>query len=150
MLQWLMIKEEYQLAIIQETGLSKGRSISRLIPNMAANKPNHIDVQPLPGVDYIGSSIALWGSPDSTALMDVVQNIVKSEKLPYPTINGKWVKDPAAYVPDALTSGGLYDSTISYTSRLGFKAISLYDQGFIKPDRGNKVILMERILKKSR
>ncbi len=121
---------------------SRDRTVNRqiyfsLIPNMAVNKPNHIDVQPLPGVDYIGSSIALWGSADSTALLDVVQNIVKSERLPYPTINGKWVKDPAAYVPDVLTSGGLYDSTISYTNRLGFKTISLYDQGFLKPDRGN-------------
>lgn len=112
-----------------------------LIPNMAANTPNHLEVQPLPGVDFIGSSIALWGSPDSTALMDVIQNIVLSEGLPYPTFNGKWVKDPAAFVPDAITSGGLYDSIISYTSQLGFKAISLYDQGFIRPDRGNKAYL---------
>lgn len=122
---------------------SRDRSIERevyysLIPNMEANTPNHIEVQALPGVDYIGSSVALWGSPDSTALMDVIQNIVLSEGLPYPTIDGKWVKDPSAYVPDAITSGGLYDSIISYTSRLGFKAISLYDQGFIRPDRGNK------------
>lgn len=121
---------------------SRDRSLKReiyfsLIPNMAANTPNHLEVQPLPGVDYIGSSIALWGSPDSIALLDVIQNIVLSEGLPYPTINGRWVKDPAAFVPDAITSGGLYDSIISYTSRLGFKAISLYDQGFIRPDRGN-------------
>jgi hypothetical protein len=109
-----------------------------LIPNMAANVPNHLAVQPLPGVDYIGSSIALWGSPDSTALMDVMQNIVLSEGLPYPTINGKWVKDPTAYVPDVLTSGKLYDHMIAYTEQLGFKAISLYDQGFIRPDRGNE------------
>lgn len=108
-----------------------------LIPNMEANIPNHLQVQPLPGVDYIGSSVALWGSPDSTALMDVIQDIVLAEGLPYPTIDGKWVKDPAAYVPDALTSGGEYDSIIAYTSRLGFKAISLYDQGFLRPDRGN-------------
>ncbi|MDF2190322.1 hypothetical protein [Paraflavitalea sp. CAU 1676] len=108
-----------------------------LIPHMAANVPNHIEVQPLPGVDYIGSSIALWGSPDSTALMDVVQRIVLNEKLPYPTVNGKWVKAPAAYVPDLLTSGKRYDSTIAYTKRLGFKAISLYDQDFLRPDRGN-------------
>ncbi len=122
---------------------SRDRSFKRevnysLIPNMAANTPNHIEVEPLSGVNYIGSSIALWGSPDSTALMDVVRNIVTSESLPYPTINGKWVKDPAAYVPDAITSGGLYDSIISYTAQLGFKAISLYDQGFVRPDRGNE------------
>jgi hypothetical protein len=108
-----------------------------LIPNMEANTPNHMQVEPVPGVDYIGSSVALWGSPDSTALIDVIQDIVLSEGLPYPTIDGKWVKDPTAYVPDAITSGGLYDSIISYTSRLGFKAISLYDQSFLRPDRGN-------------
>lgn len=108
-----------------------------LIPNMEANVPNHLEVQPLPGVDYRGSSVALWGSPDSTALLDVIRNIVLSEGLPYPTIHGKWIKDPAAFVPDAMTSGGVYDSIVPYTHRLGFKAISLYDQGFIRPDRGN-------------
>ncbi|MEZ5038524.1 MAG: hypothetical protein R2828_01470 [Saprospiraceae bacterium] len=122
---------------------SRDRSIPRevyysLIPNMAANTPTHLQVQPLPGIDYIGSSIALWGSPDSTAVMDVIQNIVLSEGLPYPTFNGKWVKDPASFMPDAMTNGGLNDSIISYTSQLGFKAISLYDQGFIRPDRGNE------------
>jgi hypothetical protein len=109
-----------------------------LIPNMDANTPNHLEVQPLSGIDYQGSSVALWGSPDSTALMDVVQDIVRTEGLPYPTINGKWVKDPTAFVPDVMTGGMLYDSIISYTRQLGFKAISLYDQGFIKPDRGNE------------
>lgn len=108
-----------------------------LIPNMPANVPNHIDVEPIPGVDFIGSSVALWGSPDSTALMDVIRNIVLSEGLPYPTVRGKWIKDPAAYCPDVMTSGRLYDSIISYTSRLGFTAIHAYDQGFLRPDRGN-------------
>ncbi len=83
---------------------SRDRTKSRqvhysLIPNMPANIPNHIDVEPIPGVDFIGSSIALWGSPDSTALMDVIQDIVLSEGLPHPTVNGKWIKDPAAYWP---------------------------------------------------
>ncbi|WP_140939384.1 hypothetical protein [Sphingobacterium lumbrici] len=109
-----------------------------LIPNMPVNKPNHLQVQPLAGVDYIGSSIALWGSPDSTALMDVIQDIVLKEGLPYPKVNGKWIKDPAAYVPDVLTEGGLYDNMIEYARRLGFKAISLYDQGFVRADRGNE------------
>ncbi len=108
-----------------------------LIPHMAVNSPNHQEVQPLPGIDYVGSSVALWGSPDSTALLDVIQNIVLAEGLPYPTFNGKWVKDPAAFIPDALTSGGLYDSIVPYTHQLGFKTISLYDQGFIRPDRSN-------------
>ncbi len=108
-----------------------------LIPNMPANTPNHIDVEVL-GVDFIGSSVALWGSPDSTALMDVIQDIVQSEGLPYPTVNGKWIKDPAAFVPDLMTYGNQYDSIISYASRLGFKSIHAYDRGFLRPDRGNE------------
>ncbi len=109
-----------------------------LIPFMEVNSPRHIEVQPIPGVDYIGSSVALWGSPDSTALMDVINDIVLSEGLPYPTFNGKWVKDPAGYITDVITSGRLYDSIISYTERLGLKCISLYDQEFVRPDRGNE------------
>lgn len=108
-----------------------------LIPNMKANTPNHLQVQRVPGVDFIGSSVALWGSPDDLALMDVIQTIVLEEGLPYPTIDGRWVKDPAAFAPDAWANGGRYDSLISYTRRLGFKTISLYDQGFLNPDRGN-------------
>ena len=95
---------------------------------MPANIPNHIDVEPIPGVDFIGSSVALWGSPDSTALMDVIQNIVLSEGLPYPTV----------YSPDVMTSGNQYDSIISYTAKLGFPAIHAYDQGFLRPDRANE------------
>lgn len=61
-----------------------------LIPNMPANTPNHIEVEPVPGVNYIGSAVALWGSPDSTALMDVIQDIVKKKVFPIPpsTANG--------------------------------------------------------------
>ncbi|WP_290795819.1 hypothetical protein [Flavihumibacter sp. UBA7668] len=122
----------------QSRDRSKEREVFfSLIPHMDANIPNHIQVQPLPGVDYIGSSVAFYGGPDSIALIDVIQTIVKSEKLPMPTFNGKWVKDPSGFVPDAMAAGNLNDSIISYTERLGFKAISLYDQGFLRPDRGN-------------
>ncbi|MBV4357488.1 hypothetical protein [Pinibacter aurantiacus] len=134
------VDEKGRISIAYQSRDRSGkREISfSLIPNMAANIPNHIDVQPLPGVDYIGSSVALWGSPDSTALMDVMQNIVLSEKLPYPTFNGRWVKDPASFVPDAMSAGNLNDSIISYTHQLGFKAISLYDQGFLRTNRANE------------
>lgn len=109
-----------------------------LIPFMPANLPNHQQVQPLPDVDYTGSSIALWGSPDSTALLDVIQNIVLSEKLPYPIVNGKWIKDPARYLPDALvTDGEKYDSIVSYVSQMGFKAIETGVYPFLKVDRAN-------------
>lgn len=108
-----------------------------LMPNKVNNEPNHIEVEPLPGVDYIGSSVALWGSPDDKALMDVIENVVLSEGLPHPTVDGKWIKDPTAFVPDVICHGNRYDSIISYTRQLGFKAISAYDLGFVRPDRGN-------------
>lgn len=109
-----------------------------LIPNMPANIPNHIQVEPIPDVDFIGSSVALWGSPDSTALLDVIQAIVLAEGLPYPTVDGRWVKDPSAYKPDLMTYGNQYDSIVSYADRLGFKSIYAYDLGFLRPDRGNE------------
>ncbi len=109
-----------------------------LIPFLKNDEPNHQEIQALPGVDFIGSSIALWGSPDSTALLDVIQDVVLSEGLPHPTINGKWVKDPARYIPDVTTSGNLFDSTISYVSQMGFKAIEANDLPYFKVDRGNE------------
>lgn len=106
-----------------------------LIPMLPTNIPNHQEVMPVPGVDYIGSSIALWGSPDNTALMDVLQNIVLSEGLPHPKVNGKWVKDPARYIPDVTTEGNLFDSIVSYTKQLGFKAIETNDLPYYRVNR---------------
>ncbi len=106
-------------------------------PIFANNEPNHLQRQDVPGVDYIGSSIALWGSPDDIALMEVIQEIVLQEGLPYPTFQGKWVKDPTSFMPDVFTYGNLYDSIPSYTKQMGLKVISAYDQGFLKPDRAN-------------
>ncbi len=107
------------------------------VPIQANNEPNHMLRQDVPGVDYIGSSIALWGSPDSLALMDVIQNIVLEEGLPYPTFAGRWVKDPTAYRPDIITYGNLYDSIASYARQMGLKAILAYDHPFLQPNRGN-------------
>lgn len=109
-----------------------------LIPQLPTNKPNHIQVEPLPDVDYIGSKIALWGSPDSIALMTVIREMVQSEGLPYLTVNGKWVKDPAAYIPDISTSGNNYDSVISYAQQLGFKAIQFEDLPMFGVDRNDE------------
>lgn len=119
---------------------SRNRSVPReicysLMPDKENNQPNHMEVEPIPGVDFIGSSVALWGSPDDIALMDVIRNIVLSEGLPYPTVNGKWIKDPTAFVPDIICYGNKYDSIVSYADRLGFKSICAYDLGFIRPDR---------------
>ena len=106
-------------------------------PILANNEPNHMMRQDVPGVDFIGSSIALWGSPDSTALMDVIQDIVKAEGLPYPTFQGKWVKDPTSFMPDVRTYGNLYDSIASYVKQMGLRVVHAYDHPFLHPDRGN-------------
>ena len=107
------------------------------VPIQRNNEPNHLQRQDVAGVDYIGSAIALWGSPDSTALMDVIQDIVRAEGLPYPTFQGRWIKDPTAYMPDLLTYGREYDSIPSYARQMGLKVISAYDQGFIYPNRAD-------------
>ena len=107
------------------------------IPIQQNNEPNHMQRQAVPGVDYIGSSIALWGSPDSLALMDVIQNIVLEEGLPYPTFQGKWVKDPTAFMPDLFITGNPYDSVASYAKQMGVRVIHSYNQPFLQADRGN-------------
>lgn len=116
---------------------SRKRTIAySLIPHMPANVPNHIEVEPIEGVGMVGSKIALWGSPDSTALMDVIQDIVIKEGLPYPKHNGKWIKDPTAYKPDVMVRGTEFDNVIDYTSRMGYAAIYAYNS-FLHPDRAN-------------
>lgn len=107
------------------------------VPILVENEPNHLMRQAVPGVDYINSSIALWGSPDSIALMTVIQDIVLKENLPYPTFQGKWVKDPSAFKPDLVSYGNQYDSIASYAKQMGIKVLLAYDQGFLKPNRGN-------------
>ncbi|MBB2147453.1 hypothetical protein [Pedobacter gandavensis] len=127
----------------------KGKTILfSLIPQLQANKPNHIEVEPLPEVDFIGSAIALWGGADSTALMSVIQNIVQSERLPYPKVNGKWIKDPAAYLPDIMAAGNDYDSTLAYAGRLGFKAIQLEDLPMYGVDRADNGFIDGRSFEK--
>ena len=117
---------------------TKRNILFSLIPFLKSDEPNHQEVQALPGMDYIGSSIALWGSPDSTSLLDVIQNIVLSEGLPHPILNGKWIKDPARYIPDVTTEGNQFDSTLTYVSQLGFKAIEANDLPYYKVDQGNE------------
>lgn len=107
------------------------------VPIQQNNEPNHMQRQAVPGVDYIGSSIALWGSPDSLALMDVIQHIVLAEGLPYPTFGGKWVKDPTSLMPDLFITGTPYDSVASYARQMGVRVIHSYTQPFLQADRGN-------------
>jgi len=105
-------------------------------------QPFHIERQAVPNVDVIGSSVALWGSPDSTALIDVLQTIVKSAHLPYMECKGvpfktstnKWLKDPARWRPDVFWTGGNMDSALSYTQQLGFQDIQAENLGEFYPN----------------
>jgi len=128
-----------RISIVQHaTDWEKPRDIFfSLMPKMEANKPAHQHVLAVPRVDYIGSEVALWGCLDTIALMTVIQDIVKSEELPYPMLNGKWTKDPARYIPDVSWVGSTYDSAISYTYQLGFKGIEGWSLGEFYPNRSN-------------
>ncbi|MGH2645585.1 MAG: hypothetical protein ACRDE2_16665, partial [Chitinophagaceae bacterium] len=136
-----------RISIVQHaTDREKPRDIFfSLMPKMEADKPVHQHVLAIPGVDYIGSAVALWGCPDTIALLTVIRDIVKSEGLPYPMLNGKWAKDPARYIPDVSWVGRTYDSAISYTYQLGFKGITGESLGAYYPDRADGGNLSLRI-----
>lgn len=96
-----------------------------LLPGfVGVNSPRHQVVAPV-DADFMGSAIAFYGCPDTLGL-HVIENIVLAEGLPHPEINGKWIKDPAAYRPD-IAWWGVHDSLISYARQLNFKAVQ--DEG---------------------
>ncbi len=99
------------------------------------NARRHQIVDPV-DVDFIGSGIAFYGCPDNLGL-NTIENIVLAEGLPHPMVDGKWIKDPAAYRPD-IAWGGVHDSLISYAKQIGFKAVQAegIDQYFV--NRGNR------------
>lgn len=91
-----------------------------LLPGLPTAQPRHQEVDPVE-VDFIGSAVALYACPDDLGL-SVIENIVLAEGLPHPTINGKWVKDPAAYQPDIFWTGP-HDRLIEYADALGLKGV---------------------------
>ncbi len=95
-----------------------------LIPGLPPTQPRHQTVDPV-DVDFIGSSVALYACPDDLGLR-VIEHIVLAEGLPRPTIDGKWVKDPAAYQPDIFWNGP-HDQLIAYADALGLKNVQ--DEG---------------------
>ena len=58
-----------------------------------AKKSKLIHVAPIPGLNVIGSKIALFGSPRGrNHELDVIEKIELAEDLPHPMYHGKWVK----------------------------------------------------------
>jgi hypothetical protein len=94
-----------------------------LLPGFQRSRPRHMVSDPLPGVDFIGSKVALYACPDDEGI-ETLRTIFKSEGLPYVTDrDGKWVRDPAAARPTLYWNGPV-DKAIEYAKAMGFKDIS--------------------------
>jgi hypothetical protein len=94
-----------------------------LLPGFPRSRPRHMTSDPVPGVDFIGSSVALYACPDDRGLATLEQ-IFKTEGLPYITDrDGRWIRDPAAARPTLYWNGPV-DKAIEYAKAMGFKDIS--------------------------
>jgi hypothetical protein len=105
-----------------------------LLPGFAASRPRTMTSDPVPGVDFIGSAVALYACPDDQGLK-TIESIIIAEGLPHYTVDGKWIRDPASFRPTAYWSGSR-DKCIEYTKALGIKDIS-QDTGEFYPNLGN-------------
>lgn len=99
------------------------------------NSARHQLVQPF-DADFIGSSIALYACPDSLGLK-TIERIVLNEGLPHIKVNGKWIKDPAAYQPD-IAWWGAHDSLGSYAKQLGIASVQDEGWGEYYPNPANR------------
>ncbi|WP_147243561.1 hypothetical protein [Chitinophaga flava] len=86
--------------------------------------------------DFIGSSVALYACPDSLGL-HTIEKIVLAEGLPHPTIDGKWIKDPAGFRPD-IAWWGPHDSLAAYAGQLNIKGVQDEGWGEYYPNPANR------------
>ncbi|MBV8251893.1 MAG: hypothetical protein JO154_04730 [Chitinophaga sp.] len=100
-----------------------------------ANSARYQLVTPV-DVDYIGSAVALYACPDSLGL-NTIESIVLKEDLPHPKIDGKWIKDPAAYRPD-IAWWGPHDSLAAYANQLNIKGVQDEGWGEYYPNPNNR------------
>lgn len=92
-----------------------------LLPGFERSRPRHQVSDPV-DVDFIGSGIALYACPDDVGLA-TIEKIILGEGLPHPVMNGKWIRDPTAFMP-TLYWKGPRDKCIEYTKALGLTDIS--------------------------
>jgi hypothetical protein len=104
-----------------------------LLPGFQRSRPRHQVSDPV-DVDFIGSGIALYACPDNVGLA-TIEKIILAEGLPHIVINGKWVRDPASFMPTIFWNGPR-DKCIEYTQALGWKDISQETKEFY-PSLGN-------------
>lgn len=91
---------------------------------------------PVPGVDFIGSSLALYACPDNRGLA-VLEQIFRKEGLPLITDDdGTWIRNPKAVRPTLFWNGPV-DKCIAYAKAMGFKDVSR-DTGEFYPSFSNE------------
>ena len=106
-----------------------------LLPGFQRSRPRHLVSDPVDGVDFINSAVALYTCPDDQGLR-TIENIIIAEGQPHIMIRGKWVRDPALASP-TLYYTGPQDKCIEYAKAMGFKDISR-DTGEFYPSLPNK------------
>ncbi|WP_283390569.1 hypothetical protein [Millionella massiliensis] len=107
-----------------------------LLPGFTGiNEPRHHDVETI-DVDFLPSTVALFGCPKDKTLKTIEQ-IVKTEGLPYVTQYGKWVRDPESFRAD-IAWWGPHDSLISYAKQLGIRAIQDEGMGEYYPNPADR------------
>jgi hypothetical protein len=104
-----------------------------LLPGFQRSRPRHQVSDPV-DVDFIGSGIALYACADDAGLA-TIEKIILAEGLPHIVINGKWIRDPASFMPTVIWNGPR-DKCIEYTQALGLKDIS-QDTDEFYPSLGN-------------
>ncbi len=93
-----------------------------LLPHFHNYRPRHIMSDPLPGVDFIGSAVAVYSCPDSLGL-NTIESIILAEGLPHPMVDGRWVRDSSGFQPDLFWNGPV-DKEIEYAKAMGLKHLS--------------------------
>jgi hypothetical protein len=106
-----------------------------LLPGFQRSRPRHQTSDPVEGVDFIGSGVALYACPDDLGPA-TMEKITVAEGLPYIVIDGKWIRDPSAARPILFWNGPM-DKCIEYTKAMGFKDISR-DTGEFYPSLTSK------------
>jgi hypothetical protein len=105
-----------------------------LLPGFPRSRPRHQVSDPVPGVDFLGSGVALYACPDDRGLA-TIESILLAEGLPHIAIEGKWIRDPATFGV-TLNWSGPYDKCLDYAQALGVKDISR-ETGEFYPCLGN-------------
>ena len=99
-----------------------------LLPGFPRSRPRTQVSDPAPGVDFIGSTVALYACPTDLA-PGTLRKIVEDEPILKPKIDGRWVHDPALLKPDIAWNGGPHDKMIEYAEALTLNAVQDEGQG---------------------